>query len=325
MQNRRTGFTLIELLVVIAIIAVLLALLLPAVQAAREAARGIQCRNNLKQLALALHTYQDQLGAFPTTTIRFKGDPTCIACAYGAMYTFRTLMLPQIEQSPLYNAINFSYQYSPYGQGDVQKYPVNTTAASTVIAAYSCPSDSLGLRGVAGGLGAGGTQAVVPDSNYVASAGTRIVQGDTWGPNAGPSTAASDDGALYEFRAIRLAEILDGTSNTILLGEVGHGPDGRGQSNWFVGGDLGVQRVSTAGINRPYAAPMPFDWTMWPEGNAPRNGPGNIVGFGSWHPGGANFAFCDGSVKFLKSTTDLRVLSALGTRAGGEVVSATDY
>ena len=83
--------------------------------------------------------------------------------------------------------------------------------------------------------------------------------------------------------------------------------------------------TASAGINRAYAPPMPFAANMTDTGNVPRNGPGNMLGFGSWHPGGANFAFCDGSVKFLKATTDLGVLSALGTRAGGEVISASDY
>jgi type II secretory pathway pseudopilin PulG len=100
-------------LVVIAIIGVLIALLLPAAQAAREAARRAQRTNNLKQLGLALQSYQAQLGSFPVTSVRYLGDPTCIGCGYGALYTYRTLMLPQIEQGPLCNAINFSYLYSP--------------------------------------------------------------------------------------------------------------------------------------------------------------------------------------------------------------------
>jgi len=326
MRTRRTAFTLIELLVVIAIIAVLIALLLPAVQAAREAARRIQCTNNLKQMALALHSYQDQLGSFPNTVLRDKGDPTCIACLYGPLYTFRTLMLPQIEQAPLYNAINFSYKYSPNGHGDVQRLSINTTAASTVIAVFSCPSDSAGPEaGAVGGYGAWGTIVVVPDSSYMACAGTKIVPGNTWTSAAGPTTVGADDGSMCEFRAVRLAEILDGTSNTILLGENGRGPGGVGQATWFAGWDWYAQRVASAGINRPYAAPMPFASNLWPGANVPDNGPGNVLGFGSWHPGGANFAFCDGAVKFLKSTTDLSVFSELGTRAGGEVVSASDY
>src|SRR4051812_358014 len=101
MRTRRTGFTLIELLVVIAIIAVLIALLAPAVQSTREAARRTQCVNNLKQIALALHSYHDQLGSYPTSSIRDVGDPTCIACSYGALFSFRTLMLSQVEQAPL--------------------------------------------------------------------------------------------------------------------------------------------------------------------------------------------------------------------------------
>src|SRR5690348_7506935 len=131
-SQRPRGFTLIELLVVIFIIAVLISLLLPAVQASREAARRTQCVNNLKQMALALHNYQDQLGSFPVNSVRFLGDPTCIGCGYGALYTFRALMLQQLEQGSLYNAINFSYRYSPHGVGDVAAVPVNSTAAATL-------------------------------------------------------------------------------------------------------------------------------------------------------------------------------------------------
>jgi prepilin-type N-terminal cleavage/methylation domain-containing protein/prepilin-type processing-associated H-X9-DG protein len=322
---RDAGFTLIELLVVIAIIAVLIALLLPAVQSAREAARRIQCTNNLKQMALALHSYQDHLGSFPTTTIRFKGDPTCIGCGYGALYTFRTLILPQIEQGPLFSAINFSYQYSPYGLGDIQAVPVNSTAAATMISIFSCPSDQMVEPGIPTAYGAGRTMVVVPDSNYMASAGTNIVLGNTWGGSAGPCTAGADDGAMYEFRAVRVSELRDGTSNTLLIGEMGRGPDGIGNGDWFAAWDAGVQRLASVGVNSPYVAPLPFADKMIAAANPPLQGPQNALGFGSWHPGGANFAFADGSVKFLKQTTDLRVLSALGTRAGGEVVSASDF
>ncbi len=164
-------------------------------------------------------------------------------------------------------------------------------------------------------MGAGATGVEIPASNYMACAGTKTTKAIRATPLAGPSVAASDDGAIYDFRAVRMSEVLDGTSNTLLLGEVGRGPDGIAQGVWFVSGDIFAQRVASAGINRAYAPPMPFAENMTDTGNVPRNGPGNMLGFGSWHPGGANFAFCDGSVKFLKATTDLaEVLSALGTR-----------
>jgi prepilin-type N-terminal cleavage/methylation domain-containing protein/prepilin-type processing-associated H-X9-DG protein len=323
MRSRRTGFTLIELLVVIAIIAVLIALLLPAVQAAREAARRIQCSNNLKQMALALHSYQDQYGSFPVNSVRFQGDPYCISCGYGALYTFRALMLNQIEQGPLYNAINFSYIYSPYGEGDVAAIPVNSTVAVTRVAIYACPSDRMGDAATTG-YGAGRTGVLVPDASYMASSGTKIVQSVTWGGGGGPSTA-SDNGAMVEFHAVKLAEIQDGTSNTLLLGEFGRSPRYVGSANWFVAWDGSVQRLAVAGINRAYTAPLPFADKIGPQDQPPFSGPQGYPCFGSYHPGGANFAFCDGSVKFLKETTDQRVFGALGTRAGGDVASASDY
>ena len=157
-------------------------------------------------------------------------------------------MLNQIEQTPLYNAINFTYHYSPYGFGDVMAVPVNTTVAGTMVNVFGCPSDRMGVVGVTG-YGAGRSGVVVPDANYVASSGTKIVLANIWG-GAGPSTAA-DDGAMVEFHAVKLAEIRDGTSNTFLLGEFGRGPGNIGMGNWFVAWEASVQRVSIAGINRP--------------------------------------------------------------------------
>src|SRR5262249_6200462 len=130
------------------------------------------------------------------------------------------------------------------------------------------------------------------------------------------------EGAMYEFGVVRLSDIRDGTSNTLLLGEIGNGQVPKG--TWFANWRSSVQRVASAGINRPWPN-SPGTCPLESDLNAPVAGPQSWLGFGSYHPGGANFAFCDGSVKFLKGTTDLGVLSALGTRAGGEVVSATDF
>ena len=322
MRRRHSGFTLIELLVVIAIIAVLIGLLLPAVQAAREAARRIECVNNLKQLGLALTAYQDQLGSYPVTSVRYQGDPTCIGCGYGALYTFRTLILPQIEQVPLFNATNFSYLYSPYGTGDISGVPVNSTVAASSISIYACPSDRMASASRVG-YGAGNSGVMVPDANYLASAGNTIVQGNNWGGTS-PSVSGATEGAMYEFRAVRIREVTDGLSNTLLLGESGRGSAGIGQADWFAGWSDSVQRLACVGINRPYAN-LPFASLVPDYLNVPQFGPQSYLGFGSYHPGGANFVFCDGSVRFLKSTTDRGVLSALGTRARGEVVSASDY
>jgi prepilin-type N-terminal cleavage/methylation domain-containing protein/prepilin-type processing-associated H-X9-DG protein len=318
MRRNHAGFTLIELLVVIAIIAVLVGLLLPAVQAAREAARRAQCISNLKQIALALHAYHDQQGSLPPTTFRYRADATCDGCHYGAIYTFRTMILTQLEEKPLYDAINFSYLYSPWGTGDVYGVPVNTTVAGSLVSAYYCPSDGPSYSTTGDVPGAGRSGIHIPLTNYFASAGTTIGLGCTWPSCTECSVAKAVEGAMYEYGAVRFAEIRDGTSNTLLLGEAASG------MCWFVGWLHHVERVASAGINQAWPNP-PGRCTMDPAENAPQSGPQSILGFGSNHPGGANFALADGSVRFLKSSTDLNVLSGLATRAGGEVVSSSDY
>jgi prepilin-type N-terminal cleavage/methylation domain-containing protein/prepilin-type processing-associated H-X9-DG protein len=313
----RRGFTLIELLVVISIIALLIALLLPAVQAAREAGRRIQCVNNMKQIALALQSYHDQLGAFPPATLRYKGDPFCDACGYGALFTFRSLILQQMEQAPLHNSINFSYIYSPTGIGDPFGPPLNSSAAGTLVASYVCPSEGPRYTD-GGGYGAGTSNVPIPFSNYHASAGVTIRPGCA---SSGCDCDVADaiEGLMYAFGSVRIADVRDGLSNTFLLGEAAGGG-----SNWMVGWDSSVQRVAPAGINRAWPnSPGTCSLAAW--ANAPGYGPQSRLAFGSKHPSGANFAFGDGSVKFLKNTTNPGVLSALGTRAGGEVVSASDY
>ena len=282
MQKRRRAFTLIELLVVIAIIAVLIALLLPAVQAAREAARRIQCVNNLKQMALGLHNYHDQLGAFPPASLRYKGDPLCDACGYGALYSFRPLILPQLEQGPLYNSINFSFQYSPGGDWHIGVGApglVNTTAAGTLVGTYVCPSDGVKYD-TSGTYGAGNTTIPIPLSNYFGSSGVTIRPGCLQAGCA-CDVANAIEGILYDFGSVRIADVRDGLSNTLLLGEAASS-----QVSWFVGWDAGAQRATPAGINRawPNAAGLCSvpDWA-----NVPLSGRQSNLGFGSYHPGGA--------------------------------------
>jgi prepilin-type processing-associated H-X9-DG protein len=134
---------------------------------------------------------------------------------------------------------------------------------------------------------------------------------------------------MYEYGAVKFSDIRDGTSNTILLGEVAVVTDDQGErcwvvADWFAGWTSEVQRVPSAGINRPWTNPTGL-CSVAPHSNAPQCGPNPAMGFGSYHPGGANFVFCDGSVKFLKDTTNRAILSAIGTRSGGEIVSATDF
>ncbi len=317
MPRNRRGFTLIELLVVITIIGVLIGLLLPAVQMAREAARKAQCTNNLKQMALALTAYHDTFGSLPPATLRFKGDPYCVSCGYGSLFTFRSLILAQMEQPALYQAINFNYRYSPHGVGDRLGVPVNATAAATLVGSYVCPSDDGGSPDD-GGYGAGNTQVRIPFASYFGSAGSTISPGCVW-PGCGCDVGGAIEGTMYGFGSVRFVEIRDGLSNTLLLGEAA-----RIRANWIVGWDQSVQRIAAAGINRAWPN-APGTCFIPASLNPPQSGPQSALGFGSYHPGGANFAFGDGSVKFLKSSTDLRVLSGLSTRAGGEVISASAY
>jgi len=242
------------------------------------------------------------------------------------------MILAQLDQRPLYNSINFGFQYSPGGAWQIGLSSlalVNTTAATTLLNSLICPSDPAPPSASPGVYGAAPTNLLNPASNYVASAGTTISFGCTWGPPPwGCSVDGASEGTMYAFRAIKFAEISDGLSNTLLIGEIGRGPTSAGanQSPWFAAWTNSVQRLASAGINQPFASIQPKPSCYVAANNdTPAFGAQNVLGFGSYHPGGANFLFCDGSVKFLRSSTNLTVLSALGTRAGGEVVSQDSY
>jgi prepilin-type N-terminal cleavage/methylation domain-containing protein len=311
-QSVGCGFTLIEVLVVIAVVGVLVALLLPAVQQARESARRTACRNNLKNIALALHNYHDTYGSFP-----FGFD------AHETLWS--AMLLPQLEHAPMYNTLIF--QESGPGQWDADS--ANEKAACTLIAVYRCPSMAVPEHiddNPSGSI----MQGRVPVS-YRACSGSNgwSDAAGTIPPGAPPGAVALDslelNGAFYGDSRIRLADVLDGSSNTILVGESYTDPfyakDGQNMDYW----QLGAPETGTW-------TPGGVGGTEFSEGlgsTGPRMNsrldlsvPGAVmeISFGSYHSGGAMFCLGDGSARFIAETVELDVYRSLGSRNGREAV-----
>ena len=308
-MNRR-GFTLIELLVVIAIIAVLIALLLPAVQAAREAARRAQCINNLKQIGLALHNYHDVVGAFPPGFISRPGpdgDNT------GPGWGWAAMVLPPIEQATVFNSINFNLAI---------EVPANQTARLTKINTFICPSDTsfkpqfTVVDDSTSNSTLGNPICDVASSDYVGCFGKGDVS-DIPGRDFG-------EGLFFRNRSVRIAEVTDGMSQTLAVGE-------KSQN---------LARATWTGAITHAAVPiteLQAENGLSPEGgdalvvshtgelNGPNSKPAHADQFWARHPGGANFTFADGSVRFIKEKRPLAIFQALATRQGGEVLSSDSY
>ena len=329
------GFTLIELLVVIAIIAVLIALLLPAVQAAREAARRAQCVNNLKQIALAMHNYHDQIGTFPPNSI---ADINWV----GTWWAWPSFILPQVEQSNIYNAINYSMSCTNIS---------NSTCFRSIINNFLCPSDDSNKLftdrvyvddNQADFLTPGAyTMASI---NYVGSAGDMKnntifdylctdpaqASGPTYGCGG---TFRGIFGDCSSARSIRIAEIADGTSNTFLVGE--NSPNLNSGLAWASGNDIyastivplnWMTRLKNGQVDSNGDVCTPAAWNPSPTSQIHcYNNQWYYQGFKSFHPGGANFALCDGSVKFIKQSINSLTYMNLSTRSGGEIISADAY
>ena len=335
-RARRVGFTLIELLVVIAIIAVLIALLLPAVQAAREAARRTQCRNNLKQIALAVHNYVDAHRLFPPSA--------CIAAASpsnNGSWSVHGRILPQLEQSNLANAVDLTIAWDNQLAIDGVKVPV-----------YACPSD--------------------PNSDTLRDPGSGRpkLYPTTYGFNFGTwfifdlATGRGGDGLFHPNAKISFGSLSDGTSNTLLAAEVkAYTPYGRntppgdtavpdtaavvasyvaacadkkisgtdpskntGHTEWCDGRvhHEGFTTTLTPNTFVPYedaGVRLDVDYNSWQEGRLGGGPTYAAITSRSYHTGIVNAALADGSVRGISENINLGTWRGLGTRQGGEVVS----
>jgi prepilin-type N-terminal cleavage/methylation domain-containing protein/prepilin-type processing-associated H-X9-DG protein len=346
------GFTLIELLVVIAIIAVLIALLLPAVQAAREAARRAQCVNNLKQLALASLNYESSQGSYPMGNRYIDNlsyaatTKQCSGTSWFGHSAF-SFMLPFIEGNGQYNSVNYSLVANSSRQ---------TTSYFTKLNSFICPSDipappySTPWAQCSYGMSRGTQENIY--ENWASTAFP-----DPGGQQPNKCNAALGNGMFGAEDVVRIAAVTDGTSNTTLFGETSRMPNDPATGiNWYhftaafsttniggfgFGGDVRIETgaFTYPDINGPpdrtgqyinavfcgcgSKACIPSDW-LDPAclQNVKKLGQ---FAFRSFHPGGVNFAFGDGSVKFIKQTIATQSLMALGTRAGGEVLSSDAY
>jgi prepilin-type N-terminal cleavage/methylation domain-containing protein len=313
--SSRRGFTLVELLVVIAIIGVLVALLLPAIQAAREASRRMSCQNNCRQVGLALHKFHDTYKAFPK------------AGKLSNELSWHVYVLPFLEQSALYEQFNLSagaFNGAPLNRGPMKNElaleprPVYLCPSSPVVQMLTNPPHFVNTPEIINGqvpytthyygiMGPKGTNPATGQAYPWQNTGSHggfaadgIFQQDTVNPN--PNTGPD--------RGVKMAEVLDGTSTTLMIGEISwfNGVTGTRYRSWVRGCDTapvcaGARNVANA-INSPSIALF------------------NDIAFGSMHPGGANFVLADASVRFISDSIYLGTYWSLASRTGRETVGA---
>jgi prepilin-type N-terminal cleavage/methylation domain-containing protein/prepilin-type processing-associated H-X9-DG protein len=308
--RRRHGFTLIELLVVIAIIAVLIALLLPAVQAAREAARRAQCTNNLKQVALAAMNYESSNGCYPGGSYSVF-VPKPLGDKYPENFSCFVRMLPFTEQSAMYNAVNFNLT-----SGNFE----NLTICGVQLSVLTCPSEPLVAPSTISSSTTNASFNIVslstlPPGTWLQYFSCYAGNAGTWdfGYNTSYSAAefAQYNGVIYNDSSVTIASVTDGTSNTFLFAEHSR---------------FAMQKAGSSYVNSDFSwnSGRYYDTlfsTFYPP-NAPTGTAGYSYYYGedasSQHPGGANFAFADGSVRFIKNTINSWTISGTNTSSYGD-------
>jgi prepilin-type N-terminal cleavage/methylation domain-containing protein/prepilin-type processing-associated H-X9-DG protein len=331
-RNRAKAFTLVELLVVIAIIGILVALLLPAVQAARGAARRAQCTNNLRQMGIALHNYHDVHKKFPPGYRFMAGSTT------DTIGGLTISILPYIEKANIKDKIDVTKPW----------FMFPPEIARTPVPVFECPSDTAPNPTTYPLLGA--FNLPIGDTTAISSYGHSVGYDDAicFSPGLGPKVPRAETGVFYVHSQTAFRDITDGSSNTFAIGEAASGyPMCRGVNctgpqldrpashSWVISGTnkehyyalgllYGGSLASTVDpINKPIATDSNYQSLSGPFDCRPSwaGGPHWVTNFRSFHPGGASFVFCDGSVHFLSETIDMDIYRGLSTVRGGETVS----
>jgi len=308
------GFTLIELLVVIAIIAVLIALLLPAVQQAREAARRSQCKNNLKQIGLALHNYHDIFNEFPPGNMDYSANwNNNIAFTDGGpQWGWSAFILPQLDQAPLFSALQLNTaRLSEYATTYANLRPLTRT----VLRVYRCPSDSNSKDTLQGTpddryfSGTGWPAEYTATSNYVGIHGNRNARAWNWWTSTGDRV---EEGVFINNEGTEMSDVSDGLSNTMIVGErrwgcnaaswVGNrNPPGTGMwGQYYTLGRAGdATTCGASATGNPVPLNTPFTTPAQRQSRCSQ-------GLNSEHVGGAHFLFGDGTVRFLSQNIDYK-------------------